>query len=152
MWANRVKNNQEVNEDTNEDMNEDTNEIESEYFPEEGDQKIQYSKKTIAKRVNNIKFDVIEDDEFGWNIGTDPTVFAQRVIKRFRLKKLKSLNGEAYYYDNVSYHIWQYSKDSVSGVEKLSKPSDNICKKLRELNKIDGEWCMPYMWQPEEFW
>lgn len=116
------------------------------YYSDEVE-KISYSKQ--SKRTLYIKEDETEDEIFGWNLGNDPTVYAQRAIKRFRLKRLKSFNKEVYYYDNVSYHIWQYSKDSTTGVEKLLKPSDDICKKLREVNEIRYE---PYMWQPEEFW
>lgn len=119
---------------------------------ESDNKKVQTNKRLHTRLVYNTYYNSEDDDNFGWNIGTDPTVFAQRVIKRFRLKKLKSRNEEAYYYDNVSYHIWQYSKDLKTGVERLFKPSDDICNKLRELNKINSEWCMPYMWQPEEFW
>jgi hypothetical protein len=111
------------------------------------DNEVVLSKKTIIDVMNAIKKDGKLIETFGWE-NDDLSVFAQNAIKRFRLKKLKSLNEKAYYLDNVYYFIWEYSKE-ISNAEHLLKPSDEICKKLRVLNEIMGE---PYLVQPEEFW
>ncbi len=106
-------------------------------------------KKDIAKVIKMIRSEKSEPETFGWDGGDDPTVFAQRAIKRFRLKKLKSLNGRVYCYDKVTYYIWEYVKDSKTGVERLVKPSEEECVMLRKANEISYE---PYLTQPDEFW
>lgn len=68
------------------------------------------------------------------------------MIQRFRLKMLKSLDEKIYYYDNVSYFIWEYIKTDE---EKLVKPSEEVCVKLRQKNHIRYE---PYLHQTPEFW
>jgi hypothetical protein len=69
------------------------------------------------------------------------------MIKRFRLKKLKSLDEKIYYYDNVSYFIWEYI--NLLEEERLVKPSEEVCVILRQLNKIKYA---PYLHQTPEFW
>lgn len=111
------------------------------------DDEVVLSRKTIDALVNAIKRDDKLVETFGWE-NDDLSVYAQNAIKRFRLKKLKSLNDKAYYFDSVYKFIWQYYKDE-SNEEHLLKPSDEICKKLRVMNEIRAE---PYLMQPEEFW
>ena len=69
------------------------------------------------------------------------------MIKRFRLKKLKSLDEKIYYYDNVSYFIWEYI--NILEEERLVKPSEEVCVILRQKNNIRYE---PYLHQTPEFW
>lgn len=111
------------------------------------DGEVVLSSKTLTDLVSAIKKDEKLVETFGWE-NDDLSVFAQNAIKRFRLRKLKSLNDNAYYYDNVYYFMWQYYKDE-SNAEHLLKPSEDVCKKLRVMNEISSE---PYLMQPEEFW
>ena len=111
------------------------------------DDEVVLSRKTIDDLMTAIKKDDKLVETFGWE-NDDLSVYAQNAIKRFRLKKLKSLNDKAYYFDSVYKFIWQYYKDE-SNEEHLLKPSDDICKKLRVMNEIRAE---PYLMQPDEFW
>ncbi len=92
--------------------------------------------------------EVPEKEVLGWDDGDDKTTFAQRAIKRFRLKKLKS-QTDVYYLDNVYYYIWKYEKDPDTGEERLLKPDEDTCEHLRELNTIIFK---PFHVQPQEFW
>ena len=118
----------------------------SDYFSDDGDT-VKLHKKDLAKLFEMIQNDKTENETFGWDGGNDLKVFAQQAIKRFRLKKLKSLNNDAFYFDQVTYYIWQL--DTKTGIEKLVRPSDELCKKLRDLNEIQYE---PFLSQPDELW
>lgn len=87
---------------------------------------------------------------FGWNETDDRVNYADKIIKRFRLKKLKSPNGNSniYYFDNVLYFIWQYSKIDANQ-DTFIRPTEEVCKMLRVNNGIRFE---PFLAQPEEFW
>ncbi len=111
------------------------------------DDEVVLSRKTIMDLVSAIKKDSKLVETFGWE-SDDLSMFAQNAIKRFRLKKLKSLNEKTYYFDSVYYFIWEYFKDE-SNAEHLLKPSEDVYKKLRNMNEIIEE---PYLVQPDEFW
>ena len=150
MWAQIVKN-EEVEELP---VAEEEPEVEPENYPQSdsdlesiSDDEVVLSRKTIVDLMNAIKKDDKLVETFGWE-NDDLSVYAQNAIKRFRLKKLKSLNDKAYYFDTIYKFIWQYHKDE-SNAEHLLKPSDEVCKKLRAMNGIVSE---PYLMQPEEFW
>jgi hypothetical protein len=98
--------------------------------------------KVNKKRVINKTDTTVRPIE--WDCETESI---QGMIKRFRLKKLKSLDEKIYYYDNVSYFIWEYI--NVAETERLVKPSDEVCAKLRQKNNIMYE---PYLHQTPEFW
>jgi hypothetical protein len=90
-------------------------------------------------------------DAYGWDAGSDKTVYAQNIIERFRLKKLKSHNSGEYYFDNVYYFIWKYEKNSETAEESLVRPPDDACKRLRTLNDMTPIQ-QPFLQQPDEFW
>lgn len=146
MWAQIVKKEEieelSVAEEEPETCTPTDSDIESIY-----DDEVVLTRKTIIDLVNAIKKDDKLVETFGWESG-DLSVFAQNAIKRFRLKKLKSLNDKMYFFDRVYYYIWEYSKDE-SNAEHLLKPSEEVCKKLRNMNEIVEE---PYLMQPDEFW
>ncbi len=81
-----------------------------------------------------------EAETFGWTVNP-----IENTIKRFRLKKLKSVNQKNYLYDNVYHYIWEFNQD----VKALIKPSNDLCMRLRALNEIASE---PFLEQPIEFW
>jgi hypothetical protein len=112
------------------------------------DEDVSYSKKNISSLVNAIKKDSKIMECFGWDAGDDLSVFAQNAIKRFRLTKLKSLNGKMYYFDNIYKFIWEYYRDE-SNQEHLLRPSDEIYKKLLIVNEMKVE---RFLEQPVEFW
>jgi hypothetical protein len=112
------------------------------------DEDVSYSKKDIRSLVGAIKNDSKIMECFGWDGGEDLRVFAQNAIKRFRLMKLKSLNGNMYYFDNIYNFIWQYYKDEFNH-EHLLRPSDEIYKKVLAMNELVVE---RYLEQPVEFW
>jgi hypothetical protein len=118
-------------------------------FENSTDTEIKCSKAEILNIVEKGNFiEVPEKEVLGWDEGDDRTTFAQRAIKRFRLKKLKSQN-DTYYLDNVYYYIWKYEKDLETGEERLLKPDEATCDHLRELNTIIFK---PFHVQPQEFW
>lgn len=100
----------------------------------------------VIERGNLVE--VPEEELLGWDGGEDRVTFAQRAIKRFRLKKLKSQN-DVYYLDNVYYFIWKYEKDQDTNEERLVKPDEPTCETLREENSIIFK---PFHAQPQEFW
>ncbi len=143
-------------EQAEEDFAEDVKEIETPVYESDADsltdedeyEDISYSKKTLKQIVESFREDEELLETFGWDGYKNLSVFATEAIKRFRLKKLKSLNDKTYYFDNVYYYIWQYSKDE-SNEEHLIRPSDDMCRKLRSINEIRWE---PFFVQPAEFW
>ncbi len=118
----------------------------SDYFSEDEDT-VKLHKKDLKKLFELIKNDKPDTETFGWDGGNDLKVFAQQAIKRFRLKKLKSINDDIYYFDKVTYYIWQL--DTQTGIERLVRPNEEVCKKLRPLNEIQYE---PFLPQPDELW
>jgi hypothetical protein len=93
----------------------------------------------------------LDADAYGWDAGSDKTAYAQNIIERFRLKKLKSHNSGEYYFDNVYYFIWKYEKNSETAEESLVRPPDDACKRLRTLNEMTPIQ-QPFLEQPDEFW
>jgi hypothetical protein len=151
MWAKLLKQEQVVEEEIEAVREPETPQFESDIeslTDEEEYEDISYSKKTLSEIMKAFKNDESLLETFGWDGYKNMSVFAEEAIKRFRLKKLKSLNDRAYYFDNVYYYIWQYYKDD-NGDEHLMRPNDDICKKLRSLNEIRWE---PFFVQPDEFW
>lgn len=120
----------------------------SDYFSEE-ENTVKLHMGDVEKLHKMIQNDKTENETFGWDGGNDLKAFAQQAIKRFRLKKLKSLNNGAFYFDKVTYYIWQLVKDNKTGDEILVKPDEEVSKKLREINEILYE---PFLSQPEELW
>jgi hypothetical protein len=118
----------------------------SDYYSDEVDT-VKLNKKDLKELCKMIKDDNPDSETFGWDGGNDLKVFAQQAIKRFRLKKLKSFNDDAYYFDKVTYYIWQL--DSQTGIEKLVRPTEEVYIKLRSLNEIQYE---PFLPQPDELW
>lgn len=86
--------------------------------------------------------DETEPEYFGWDGGSQEG-YVERAVKRFRLTKLKSLDGQIYYFDNVLYFIWKYEGGS------LVRPSTAIQIHLRQINQITQE---KFLEQPEVFW
>jgi hypothetical protein len=74
---------------------------------------------------------------------------ASCIIKRFRLKKLKSPNEDIYYYDKIYHFIWKLKKYEDSKEEDLIRISTEMYDILRKLNNIYYE---PFLEQPEIFW
>lgn len=74
---------------------------------------------------------------------------ASCIIKRFRLKKLKSPNEDIFYYDKVYHFIWKLQKYTDSTEEDLVKINDEMYAVLRKLNSIQFE---PFLEQPNTFW
>jgi hypothetical protein len=145
MWAKIVNKNEQVDEP--EDVPQNTK-IESETETDYSDDYEEVER--IRKNVRNITYKIDEDEMefFGWD-GGELTNYGQRAVKRFRLKKLKSIDGKTYYFDNVLYFIWRFVKDPITAEESLVKPDSVTENHLRQMNNIQ---ILPFLAQPQAFW
>jgi hypothetical protein len=94
----------------------------------------------IPSFLNRCWRDDDEAEAFGWPVNP-----IENTIKRFRLKKLKSVNQKIYLYDNVYHYIWELNQTASA----LVKPTSELSMRLRNLNEITAE---PFLAQPDEFW
>jgi hypothetical protein len=94
----------------------------------------------IPSFLNRCWSDKSDPETFGWPVNP-----IENTIKRFRLKKLKSVNQKIYMYDNVYHYIWELNHDA----SVLIKPASELSMRLRNLNEITAE---PFLAQPNEFW
>jgi hypothetical protein len=144
MWANIVK-----NDDKNGDNVEKESVLEDDSYDDltsSDDEEIAHKLKIAKNKTLKMNFeDKDEDESFGWRPENTKEAKAPQIIKRYRLKKLKSPNSQTYYYDNTYYYIWEY----LANEDKLVKPTDSNCDLVRGLNSIVFK---PFIPQPDEFW
>jgi hypothetical protein len=105
--------------------------VETEYDDE-------YESLKLTRAPRTFSHPISEPETFGWVADS-----IEDTIKRFRLKRLKSANHGAYYYDAVYHYIWEHSGGS------LKCPSASIASALRMANEIGEE---PFLEQPNMFW
>ena len=140
MWANIVKTEDNVEKESVVEEDDSYDDLTS------SDEEIDYKLKTKNKKTLHVNVqDSDEDESFGWRPENKKESAAPQIIKRYRLKKLKSPNSQTYYYDNTYYYIWEY----LANEDKLVKPNDSNCDLVRGLNNILFK---PFIPQPDEFW